>query len=118
LIYEIRPDNFLKEVATETKPVLLLCMPQGEAFHSQIKIIEDIATRYNSLIKVGLLEDAYIETFKTNLHIHGTPTYLIMIQGEEKNRMIGLTDLEALTAFVSSHLISEQKVPSLLVGES
>ena len=101
-VCRVRPDNFLQEVASETRPVLLLCMPPGEAFHSQIQIIEDIATRYSHIIKVGLLEEAYIETFKTNFSIHGTPTYLIMIQGKEKNRMIGLTDLETLTDFILS----------------
>jgi len=101
-VCRIRPDNFLQEVASERRPVLLLCMPHGEAFPSQAKIIEDIATRYANNIKVGLLEEAYIETFKANLHIHGTPTYLLMVQGKEKNRIIGLTDMETLTTFIFS----------------
>ena len=100
----IRPENFMEEVASEKKPVLLLCMPYDEEFHAQVKIIEDIAHRYQKALKVGLLEEAFLETFKKNLGIHGTPTFLIMVQGKEQNRMLGLADQDSLQDFIfSSH---------------
>lgn len=99
-VYRIRPDNYRVEVISESKPVLLLCMPRGESFRTQMMLIEDIATHYSNEIKVGLIEETYIDTFKGNLNIRGTPTYLLMVKGEEKNRLIGLTDKEALEAFI------------------
>jgi hypothetical protein len=101
-ICPIRPENFNEEVASEKRPVLLFCMPFGETFPAQMKIVEDIAETYIKDIKVGVLEEAYMDTFKRNLNIHGTPTYLLMVQGMERNRMIGLMDREALIAFIFS----------------
>ena len=101
-LYRLRPDNFSREVVGTQKPVLILCMPFNEEFPSQLKIMEAIATQFGPKLKVGLLEEAFIETFKKNLQITGTPTFLLMEHGKEKGRMIGLADQQALADFVAS----------------
>ena len=101
-ICSIRPENFQQEVAFETRLVLLLCMPRSESFPGQVKIIEDIAMNYPEEIKVGLIEEAYIDIFKGNLNIRGTPTFLLMDGGKEINRLIGLADRKALEALIFS----------------
>ncbi|MBR9982764.1 MAG: thioredoxin family protein [Desulfatitalea sp.] len=98
----IRPDNYLQEVVLALKPVLVLCMPFNEEFPSQLKIVEEVASSLQNELKVGLLEEAFIDTFKKNLQISGTPTFLFMVKGKEKSRMIGLTDLQALADFVTT----------------
>jgi hypothetical protein len=77
-------------------------MPFNEAFPSQLKIMEAVATQFGHKLKVGLLEEAFIETFKRNLQITGTPTFLLMAHGKEIGRMIGLADQQALADFVAS----------------
>ncbi len=99
-IHLIRPDNFEDEVGRAGKPVLLLCMPRGDDFPGQLALLENIARCYRSSLAVGLLEEVFMEYFKNKLKISGTPTFLILAQGVEKNRMLGLADFQALEQFV------------------
>jgi hypothetical protein len=100
LIQVITPDSFMGKVISEKKPTLLLCMPQDDDFPSQLTSIESIARRYRSWLKVGLLEEAFIENFKSNLRITGTPTYLFFLNGYERGRMLGLADPTGLERFI------------------
>jgi len=97
----IRSENFDREVFAEKKPVLLLCMPRDEEFPQQLKIMEDIATKYGQELKVGVLEEEFIEVFKKNYRVVGTPTFLLLVEGKEKARMLGLADQAMLTGLIS-----------------
>jgi hypothetical protein len=107
LIHLIRPDNFVDEVLAVSKPILLLCMPSDDDFPSQLRLMEDIAQHHRSWLKVGMLAEAFTEYFKNKLDIPGTPTFLILLQGKEKNRMLGLVDLQALENFILETLRQE-----------
>ncbi|MRR18013.1 MAG: hypothetical protein EG826_16315 [Deltaproteobacteria bacterium] len=95
-IHAIRPETYGDEVIGESKIVLLLCMPHDEAFPRQEKVLEEIAGIYRERIKVVLPEEAFLEVFKKNLHIVGTPTFLILKQGKEIARVWGESDRETL----------------------
>jgi len=97
----IHPQNFEQEVVLEKRPVLLLCMPRDEEFFKQMKVLEAVAETHDHELKVGLLEDEFIERFREDLGIRGTPTFLILVQGKEKARMLGLADQASLTDFIS-----------------
>jgi hypothetical protein len=101
LIRLIRPENFEQEVVAEKKPVLLLCMPRDDEFPDQLKAVEDIATKYREGLKVGLLEEEFIEAFKKRYRIVGTPTFLLLVEGEEKGRLLGLANHRMLTTLIS-----------------
>jgi len=101
LIRLIRPENFEREVIGEKKPFLLLCMPRDEEFPNQLKVIEDIARKYSEELKVGLLHEEFIEAFKKDYEILGTPTFLILVEGKERSRMLGLADHQMLTNLIS-----------------
>ena len=100
LVHLIRPDNYADEVLSIKKPVLLLCMPRGDDFLTQMNLIEEIAAKHGLWLKVGLLAEAFTEYFKNKFDISGTPTFLIILKGEEKNRMLGLADSRTLERFV------------------
>jgi len=76
-------------------------MPRDEEFPNQLKVIEDIARQYSEELKVGLLQEEFIEAFKKNYEILGTPTFLILVEGKERGRMLGLADQEMLTDLIS-----------------
>ena len=101
LVSLIRPENFEREVITEKKPFLLLCMPQDEEFPNQFKVIEDIARKYSKELRVGLLQEEFIEAFKKNYEILGTPTFLILVEGKERRRWLGLADQQTLMDLIS-----------------
>ena len=46
--------------------------------------------------KVGLLAEEFIGAFKEVYGISGTPTYLLLVQGQERGRLLGFADLKAL----------------------
>lgn len=96
LIHTISPENFRDEVFSESKIVLLLCMPHDDAFPRQQRMLEEIACIYRERLKVVLPEEAFIEVFKKNLNIIGTPTFLILKRGEEIARVWGETEREPL----------------------
>jgi len=104
LIRVIRPDNFADEVLLHPGPILLLCMPRGDDFSFQMRLLEDIAARRGPDLTVGLLAEEFIENFKKKLDIPGTPTFLIFSAGKEKNRMLGLADAQALDNFVFTNI--------------
>ena len=67
LVSLIRPENFEREVVWEKKPVLLLCMPRDEEFPNQLKVVEDIARKYWKELRVGVLEEGFIEAIQKKL---------------------------------------------------
>ena len=86
------------------KPVLLLCMPRGDDFPSQVRLLEDIAARHGLRLAAGLLAEEFIDGFKKKYDIPGTPTYLIFSEGRERNRLMGLADFQSLESFVLTNI--------------
>ncbi|MDD4241319.1 MAG: thioredoxin family protein [Smithellaceae bacterium] len=103
-ICSIRPDNFAQEVIWETKPLLIICLAQDDGFSRQLAVLREIAEKYEKVIKVGLLAQDSVEICKKKLKIIGTPTFLLMKEGREIDRILGVTDKEALTHLIERHL--------------
>ena len=93
----IHHENFAQEVAAEKKPLLVLCMPRDDQFPQQVKIIEEVSAKHSPQLKVGLVQEEFIEAFKKFFNFKGTPTFLILVKGKEKARLLGQTDLRILT---------------------
>ncbi len=100
MVFLIRPENFTQEVVSEKKPVLILCMPRNEDFPMQVKLLEDIAISHSQELKVGVLEEDSIEAFKKTYAILGDPTFLILVEGKEVSRILGLADEAKLRDFI------------------
>jgi hypothetical protein len=47
------------------------------------------------------LEEGLLERFKKNYSVVGTPTFLLLVEGKERGRMLGLADQEMLTDLIS-----------------
>jgi thioredoxin-like negative regulator of GroEL len=103
-ICSIRPENFNEEVILEKKPVLLVCMTQDDDFSRQWEVLKTVAQRYEEELKVGLLAQDSTERFKKRLQISGTPTFLLMKEGREIGRILGIIDQESLTTLIDQHL--------------
>ncbi len=101
----IRPENFAQEVTAEKKPVLLLIMPWDDQFPQQLRLLEDIAGRHTEELKVGVLHQESIETFKRSYGVSGTPIFMILVEGKERGRILGLADQEMLTNLISKYLV-------------
>ena len=104
----IRPENFTEEVIVEKKPVLLVCMAHDDGFSKQLKVLKDVTERYEKELKVGLLAQDSMEIFKKRLLIIGTPTFLLMREGKEIIRILGVSDQGTLTTLIDQHLSAHQ----------
>jgi thioredoxin-like negative regulator of GroEL len=102
-ICSIRPENFTEEVILEKKPVLLICMTRDESFSRQLQILQNVARKYEEELKVGLLDQDSLETFKRKLQFTGTPTFLLMTEGQEISRILGVSDEKTLTNLIDRH---------------
>ena len=96
----VGPENYEREVETEETPVLLLCMPPNEAFHYILDVVEKTTRKYHQKLKVVLLKEDFIEAFKEQYQIVGTPTFLILVKGKEKKRLLGVIDEKTLADFI------------------
>ena len=99
----VEPGNFEREITTEKKPVLLVCMPRNEQFFEVLRIVERIAQRCGQKLKVCLLKEEFITPFKERYDVLGTPTFLILVKGKERNRLLGLADEETLMHFITTN---------------
>lgn len=100
-ICSVFADNFQKEVLEETRPVLLLCTYRDHEFSQQLKMLQDFTIETTNDFKVGLLAEEFIGAFKETYKISGTPTYLLLVQGQEKGRLLGFADPKTLQNWLS-----------------
>lgn len=105
-ICHISKTNFEQEVVDEERPVLLMCMPVDYDFGDQVEMLERISQLFGGNIKVGLLEEPFIDKFKHRYDVKGTPTFLILRNGLEQDRSLGLADEQMLLEFVSPFIES------------
>jgi len=96
--------NFETEIIEERKPVFLACVDQNAKFEKQKEVINRISKIYGEALKVCLLEEGFIGTFRDRFNIHGTPTFLIFVEGKEKERILGQADQETLKSFIAQSL--------------
>jgi hypothetical protein len=101
IIRLIKPENMELEVTAEKRPLLLLCMPRDDQFSHQLKVLEDIAVENTQTVKAGVLQEELIEVFKKTYGFTGTPTFLILVEGREKGRLLGLANRLTLKDFIS-----------------
>ncbi len=96
----IRLDNFDAEILNEERPVLLSCVHRGDGFREQLAVIESVSEAYAGALKSCLLEDGLIAALEKRLGVRGTPTFLVLKEGIEIDRMLGKANRETLAAFL------------------
>ena len=99
-------DTVEKELNTSTTPVLLACLHPDTDIRSQVELLEQVRKRFGKRIKVCLLCEAFTGAFGQTYGIEGTPTYLLLKQNTEIDRILGQVDLNTLTAYLSRTLSS------------
>jgi hypothetical protein len=98
-------DSFDFEVLQGNMPTLLARIRPDHGFKEQTMVLEDISNKHVDELRVCLLDENSIETFK-RYAIDGSPTFVIFHRGEEKRRMLGKADENTLNQFVIETLTS------------
>ena len=99
-------DNFDSEIRLEMRPVLLACIRRGFEMKEQINLLEDVSRLYAQKLKICVMYEGLNKAYR-ELEIEGTPTFLLLVHGEERGRMLGKAKIESLRAFVQESLQRE-----------
>jgi hypothetical protein len=99
-------DTVERELNTSTTPVLLACLHPDADISSQVKLLEQVSKLFGEQVKVCMLCEAFTGAFGQTYGIEGTPTYLLLKQNTEIDRILGQVDVNTLTAYLSRTLSS------------
>jgi thioredoxin 1 len=66
--------------------------------------IEALAEEYVGRVKVGKLNVDENSAVSTKYHIRGIPTVLLIMGGEVKEQVVGLTSKDSLSKLIEKHL--------------
>lgn len=108
LICPVGPDNFMTEVASAKRLVLLAFMLPDDAYPGQLRIVEHMANKYHDRLKVCMPSGETMEMFKGKFRIVGTPTFLLMMKNKEIFRIYGVVEQAVLEDAINQHLSATQ----------
>jgi hypothetical protein len=82
------------------KPVLVGCLHKNYEYKEQVEALQTISQSFGGQLEIFLLDVPLIKAFMQRFRIFGTPTFLILLGGQEKGRLLGQTNSEDLRDFV------------------
>ena len=100
MLVSIGLNDFQCRVVEESRPVLVACIHLDSEFKEQTEALEGVSKFYGEALKVCLLDEDSIEAWREKLGIGGTPAFVILYGGKERDRMLGKVDSNTLRAFV------------------
>ncbi len=103
-LYPVGLDNFNGEVLGEVRPVLLICLSEGASLEKQLSEVEKVHLAYQPSLKVCLLKEDFLGAFMDRYLVRGTPTFLIFLNGEERQRLLGKSNYQDLQQFIKQAL--------------
>lgn len=106
-IRSIRSDNFTEEVMLSKGLLLIVCLAQDDGYAGQMKVLQQISRRFGKEINMCLLAQDSMEICRRQLQISGTPTFILMKDGEEISRILGVTDEKTLTMLLDRCLSAQ-----------
>ena len=96
--------NFKVKILDTDKPVLLMCVPGGQIYAEQVRVLKQLSDQYRKKVDICCLEEDFINGFREMYGIKGTPVFLLFHAGKETGRMLGMADKERLEAFLTRNL--------------
>jgi hypothetical protein len=82
------------------KPVLVGCLHKNFEYKEQVEALQNISQTFGDQLEIFLLDVPLINAFMQKFRIFGTPTFLILLAGQERGRLLGQTKSEDLRNFV------------------
>ncbi len=110
-ITEVTDRTLFTELDDSDRLILLACLYRGDAYNEQLQILQKLARNVQKYVKICILDASDSRDLMHQLHITGTPTYLLYDNKKEIDRMLGKVCDASLDAFLKSYLtlFSNQK---------
>jgi len=103
MLSRVDETNFEREVLQAETPVLVAWLRRGADGADQEELLRELSRDFSGL-KVCVADENTIATFRGGMRVLGTPTYMLLMNGHECDRMLGKTDRDTLRGFVASCL--------------
>ena len=90
-------------------PVLLACVKGFLSEKKQLEILADIEKIFIRQIQVLLIQGDEFDSLAAQYGITGSPVYLFLENGRERDRYLGSADFSELHDFIKRNLISDRE---------
>ncbi|MBF0121146.1 MAG: thioredoxin family protein [Desulfobacterales bacterium] len=105
MLIKLNFDN-IDELFIEQKPILLVCLQHDRANKKDLEILEKISETFSESIKICIASLDSMKAVIEAYDVKGTPTFLLLKDGKEHNRILGEVDSNLLTKAILSLLSS------------
>lgn len=107
-IIEVTEQGFQAQVLDSALPVLIeftaeWCPP----CKMLIPIMNELASKYESVLQVGMINTDIEQTIVQRYMVMGMPTLMLFINGEPVERIVGFTPLARIESKILPHLNRE-----------
>lgn len=99
---------FDETMLLQPQPLLLACLRLESSGDEQLAPLRSLASRYGGSLQIGVMNLAEDRRFRSRFNIMGVPTYIILKNGEESDRMLGKADEATLDSFLRQVLRLDQ----------
>jgi thioredoxin 1 len=109
LMFHTTDQDFDEQVLESDQPVLIeftadWCPP----CKMLAPIIEDIATKYEGKLRVGLLDNDFNPAVIRAYNVMGLPTLILFVDGKPAERIVGFVSRDKIEAKLLPHLALER----------
>lgn len=98
-IRKLETDNIGAAFKEENHPLLVACLKKDIDYHLHLKQLEEVAAFFKNSIRVCFILDDLYTYFKERYGVGGTPTFLVIKNGELVGTLLGKNHAHNLIEF-------------------
>jgi len=103
MISELSRENCWS-LSQNSDDVVLVAYLSRTASSRQLKALIELSDEFSDLLRIYVTRDAGLKVSGNGANITGTPTYLLVRNNREQNRLLGEADAQRLKKFVAVYL--------------
>jgi hypothetical protein len=103
MIIELNRENCWS-IAHDSDDAVLVAYLSRTASSRELKALIELSEEFSDLLTIYVTRDMALKVSGNGEHITGTPTYLLVCNDLEENRLLGEADVQRLKKFVSLYL--------------
>jgi len=103
MISELSRENCWS-LSHDSDDVVLVAYLSRTASSRQLKALIELSDEFSDLLRIYVTRDAGLKVSGNGAQITGTPTYLLVCNDREQNRLLGEADAQRLKKFVAVYL--------------
>ena len=103
MIIEIGVDN-CEKLSQKAGAVLVAYLNYNGTYKKQLKILIEVSEMFSDSLKIYVTRETSLKAGGNAPAIAGTPTFMLLMDGEEESRLLGEADKGRLIKFIQNNL--------------